>query len=302
MSTGINYLDEVWNPVSGCQGKGCKCHCWARDMVKRFPQIHGWDPDTEDGHVRGYSPLEFSKVQFHPDRLDKPLHWKKPRRIGVSFMGDLFDEQVSFEWVAEVLCIIKSCPHHQFFILTKQPKRMAEFFDNCGTWEGWITHNGHPNAAYGGDGIVVGFEFAIQRYRKENKKRLWPLPNVYLGVSITDQEDADRMIPELLRIPGKHWVSYEPMLGGVNFLFCPFCQRHCLGCDADLGMPDWIVCGCESGPKRRPTNPDWFRSARDQCKAAGVKLWIKQMEINGKVTGDVNLFPEDLRIREWEKP
>ena len=250
MSTGINFLDEVWNPISGCQGKGCKCRetCWARDMVTRFPQIHGWDPDTEDGHVRGYSPLEFSKVQFHPDRLEKPLHWRKLRRIGVCFMGDLFDEGVAYKWIDKVWQIARDS-YHTYFFLTKQPEKMI----------GWWL-----------------------------EKERWSVENVFWGVSITDQEDADRMIPELLRIPGKHWVSYEPCLSNIDLtkLF----KRH--------PTIDLLIMGCESGPNRRHVNINALRSIRYQAWAAGVLLWVKQMEINGKVTGDMKLFPEDLQVRQ----
>ena len=232
-------------------------------MVKRFPQIH-------DGDVFNQS-VDFSQPVFHPSRLDKPLHWRKPRRIGVCFLGDLFDDQVPFEWIDKVFeKICEGRGRHSFFILTKQVTRMAEWFEYAkDRYSGWF-NNGHLD--------------------------LW---DTYLGVSITDQEDADRMTPELLRIPGKHWISIEPMIGEVDIDWA-------LGEIESTRLPyiGWVVMGCESGPKRRPASLEWFRSIRDQCKAAGVPLWIKQLTLQNKichVTGDINLFPEDLRIREYAK-
>lgn len=129
--TQINYLNgngmkgKLWSPVTGCSGKGCKTRdtCWARVMVSRFPVIH--EPELLE-----YSGLQipFERVQFHRDRLNKPLHWKKPRRIGVCFMGDLFDEQVPLEWLDRILEIMFQCRNHQFFVLTKQSKKMADYF------------------------------------------------------------------------------------------------------------------------------------------------------------------------------
>ena len=273
MSTGINYLDEVWNPVTGCSGKSCptKDTCWAKAMVKRFPAIHG--TENEWGWLDPCG-IPFEKVQFHPDRLEKPLHWKKPRRIGVCFLGDLFDERVPFEWVDKVMKIIAQCKNHSFFVLTKRPERMGEYFRHL---------------AYMLE--IVG------------DVRL-PIPNLWNGVSITSQADADRMIPELLRIPGKHWVSVEPMLGPVTLFDVDgsiSVEMQALN-PREINFPsdvtDWVVVGCESGAKRRPCPHDWMIDVVEQCKEAGVPVWVKQIEIDGKVCTDITKFPEELQVRE----
>ena len=281
MSTGISYLDEVWNPVTGCSGKGCKVreNCWAREMVKRFPRIHGYYP-TEFNLDGSNKSIEFNHINFHPDRLDKPLHWRKPRRIGVCFMGDLFDEQVPFDWFSQIMDIICEPSYawnHQFFMLTKQPQRMKEFFNKLGWWG-----NSEYKATF---------------------------PHLYLGVSITDQEDADRMIPELLRIPGKRWVSLEPMVGPVDLVECRAIMGGPCGGGGEagpveydvVGNIDWLVIGCQSGPKRRPMPLEWAYSVGDQCKAAGVPVYVKQLDLGGKCVKDINEFPQGLQVRQMPK-
>lgn len=282
MSTRIPYLDETWNPITGCSGKGCKCHttCWARDRVNRFPWIHGYPKIGEDQIVNALTgkrvcvpfydtkPANFSQVQFHPDRLDKPLHWRKPRRIGVCFMGDLFDDQmkagiVEWEKVYTVIDAMNIAPQHQYFILTKQSRNMLEFYQE---WMRLTDKTSHIN---------------------------W-------GISITDQDDLDRMMPDLLRVPGKHWISYEPALGPVDLI-------HALDYwDGDtvpavVGLRkyiSWLVIGCESGPRRRPCPLEWVRFVVDQCRWAKVPCYVKQLDINGKVSHNPEEWPEDLRVRE----
>lgn len=267
MTTGINYLDETWNPVTGCSGKGCKAHCWAREMAKRFPAIHGTKPNwlmkrescfsDQVYAVRdGDKPIPFSAVQFHPDRLGKPLHWRKPRRIGVCFMGDWMDDQVKCAWIDQILEVIAACPQHQFFSLTKQPQNLEKkIYGHCPE---------SPARELGGGDY---------------------LPNLYNGVSITDQEDAYMKESDLISIPGKHWLSIEPMIGVIPFLL--------------LKSIHWVVVGCESGPKRRPMPLEWAYSVVEQCQAAGVPVWVKQIDLNGKVCHDITKFPPELQVREF---
>lgn len=263
MGTKIDYLDEAWSVISGCSGKGCKARCWAREMVKRFPAIHGWDENME--------PIPFSTVQLHHDRLDKPLHWRKPRRVGVCFMGDLFDEQVPDDWIIKVIDVMEiEATHHTYFVLTKQPNRMANF---------------------------------MRGYHE--------IDNIFWGVSITEQEDADRMIPELLKVPGRKWVSVEPILGPVDLegllsWACPQCNSlnpqiiwPCPQCHGNrYEQIDWIVLGCESGSKRRPCPHEWMIDVVEQCNAANVPVWVKQVDMGNRVSHNPEEWPEELRIRE----
>ena len=250
--TQIPYIDEALNATVGCSGRDCKCRptCWAKgDHDKRHK-----------AYLAGKKmPLQYAKpfheVQFFPERLERALHWKKPRRIGISFTGDLFDEQVPLKWIDDIMAVIAECQQHQFFILTKQVKRMAGM---------------------------------LREYHIHN--------NTFLGVSICDQEDADTKIPDLLRIPGKHWISIEPMLSPVNLR--DYLPIETIGGVEMEPWPFWIVIGAESGPKRRPCPHEWMIAPVEQCQAAQVPVWVKAVSIDGKVVHDINLFPKELQVRQ----
>lgn len=236
----IPYIEYVWNCVTGCSGKNCQANCYARDMVKRFPKIHS-----------EFEPLPFDFVRFWPSRLSEPLHWKKPRVVGVGFFGDFFDSQVSLLWQHQVYEVIKKCPQHQFIILTKQAANMRDRLE-------------------GGE----------------------PLPNIWHGTTVTTQPEADERIPELLKVPGKKWISYEPALEYVNF--APYLRT---------GKIAGIVMGCESGAKRRNMEYSWALFTKHDCAASDTMLYMKQIPLYGKVSHNPEEWPEELRLRDlpWRK-
>lgn len=258
--TGIPYLDKTWNPITGCSGKGCAVRktCWARAMVNRFPRLHDEATPITD----------FDIPIFHYNRLDQPIHWKKPRRIGVCFMGDLFDEGVPFEWIHKIWDIMKACPQHQFFILTKQAKRLNEIVTKIYQLEAL--------------GRSMGF---------------WN--HVHLGISCCTQADLDRMIPDLLQIPGKKWISLEPILEKIDL---DDLDESCPGKPVEDGWCwregiSWVVIGSHSSPKQ-PFNLEWVESVVEQCQAAGVPVYVKQLILDGKLVRDIEKFPEHLQVRE----
>jgi len=216
----------------------------------------------------GYDKDEPFKVTLHPNRLDEPLRWKKPRRVFVCSMGDLFHEAVNFEFINRIWATMFSavCHKHTFMILTKRPERMLEFFE----WTQKRIRQG-----------IFGVEF--------ERNHIW------LGVTAENQEQADKRIPILLQIPAAvRFVSVEPMLGALDLLSNDY-LGGCINCEICLDNPkscinlaqnrklDWIICGCETGPGARPMHSDWVMSLRDQCQYAGVPFFLKQMEINGKI-------------------
>jgi protein gp37 len=266
--TSIEWADEVWNPVTGCNkvSQGCK-HCYAETIANRFWATQY--PPNEDG-----SPRKFTDVRVHPERLDDPLKWRKPRRVFVNSMSDLFHEDVPEHFIASVFGAMALCQQHTFMILTKRPKRAADWFQDIGgtTRRSWVL---------------------LSAARLINANRIkfpdWPLPNVWLGVSVEDQKTADKRIPMLLQTPAAvRFVSYEPALGPVDFgaFMSPpgssWSREVALAWD-DTSELDWVIMGGESGPGARPMHPDWARSVRDQCQAAGVPFFFKQMVVDGKL-------------------
>jgi protein gp37 len=253
MKNPISWCDCTWNPVSGCSKVSAGCtHCWAERMAKRLAGRCGYparDPFT---------------VTLHPERLDEPLRWRKPRMVFVCSMGDLFHTEVPNEFIARVFAIMRNCPAHTFQVLTKRPERMQQWLSRCGNANGygWITHdNTLPERAFNGTGIIVG------------DSDHWPLPNLWVGTSVEDQATADERIPHLLRCPAAvRFVSYEPALGPLDLRYPTF-----NGADSIEGLEGlgWVIAGGETGPGARPAHPDWFRSVRDQCAVAHVPFFFK---------------------------
>ena len=247
--TRIEWTDATWNPVTGCTkvSAGCK-HCYAERDWARLSA----NPQTR------YYGREFTDVQCHPDVLDLPLRWTKPRRIFVNSMSDLFHPTIPIQFLDDVMMTMELAKHHTFQVLTKRPTEMLDALQRIGT----------------------------------------PVPqNVWLGVSVEDQATADERIPLLLQAPATvRWISAEPLLGPIDLTRLPevTCASECCGMqrlDALTGQSicdlseqafdknahiDWVVAGGESGPKARPMHPDWVRGLRDQCAAAGVPFLFKQ--------------------------
>lgn len=260
----IEWTEATWNPVTGCTkvSQGCK-NCYAE---------RDWQRLSKNPTAKAYYGRKFTNVQCHPERLDQPLRWRKPRRIFVNSMSDLFHPDVPFGFVDQVFAVMALAPQHTFQILTKRPERMREYLAERLTGE--LKH--------------VYLEAAWNRLGLDPPRVMyWPHPNVWLGVSVEDQATADERIPPLLQTPAAvRFLSCEPLLGAINLEELPSASgigRHLdsLSKADDPGaiIPhqiDWVIAGGESGPRARPAHPDWFRSLRDQCQAAGVPFFFKQ--------------------------
>jgi protein gp37 len=275
--TSIEWTDASWNPIRArydgavvvgdaepiefsrkgwhCEhvSEGCR-HCYAESFNRRLGT--GWD----------YKPGHRKNVEIYLDEqmLDLPLKWRRARKIFVCSMTDLFADFVKDEWIDRMFAIMALAPRHQFQLLTKRPERMREYLAN-------------PELQY--------------RVRKLQPPLAMPrglewgaspvLPNVWLGVSVEDQATANERIPHLLATPAAiRWLSMEPLLGPV----WPWHELILAKANGIIGqavngeMPgiDWVVAGGESGAGARPMHPDWARSIRNQCKAAGVPFLFKQ--------------------------
>jgi len=195
-------------------------------------------------------------------------------------MGDLFHESVNFSWIAKVFAVMAYAKRHTFMVLTKRPGRMLEFLE-------WAGSRVCPTLSlydYIEDDIDIKTEDVTE----------WPIPNVWLGVSVESQLEAKYRIPPLLRSPAAlRYVSLEPLLGSVNLRHLDvdaagdkeWCQIDALsGQQTDMGRPcpdipeklDWVICGGESGVDARPMHPEWVQSLRDQCESIEVPFFFKQ--------------------------
>ena len=243
--TTIEWATDVWNPTSGCTkvSEGCR-NCYAERIAERF-----------------WKDRKFTDVRCHPERLDQPLHWRKPRRVFVDSMSDLFHEDVPFNFIDQVFMRMYMAEEHTFMILTKRSQRMFDYMTRC-TNGGFHTHE------------IIRIESRM-RFLMESKKFVWPLPNVWLGVSVENQAAADERIPLLLKTPAAvRFVSCEPLLEEVDLTHDLDGYR---GEEESIANTiNWVICGGESGPDARPMHPDWVRSLRDQCQDAGVPLFFKQ--------------------------
>ncbi|NIX55327.1 MAG: DUF5131 family protein [candidate division Zixibacteria bacterium] len=268
MSTKIEWCDETWNPVTGCHpiSEGCQ-NCYARRMAEtRLRGRCGYPQDDP-----------FCPGTVHADQWNKPIRWKKKRRIFVCSMGDLFHDSVSPDLIYAIIGIAAATQRHDFLLLTKRPYQMASIFNYLGRMESLrrtdiLTHGINAKKCLYESKIVT--------------ERRWPLPNVWLGVSVENQAYADERVPILLSIPAAvRFVSVEPMLEPIDAIQlrcrdCGYSQRdedihwdhHLCGGD---GWINWVICGSENGPGARPMDLDWARNLRDQCVDVGVPFFYK---------------------------
>ncbi|TIN05576.1 phage Gp37/Gp68 family protein [Mesorhizobium sp.] len=255
----IEWTDATWNPIVGCSilSPGCT-HCYAMGMAARIEamttalQAKG---QTGAPHYAGTTrkvndhAVWTGKLAIAPDHiLREPLSWKKPRRIFVNSMGDLFHEDVPDEWIDRVFAVMTLSPQHTFQVLTKRAKRMREYVSNA------RGPNSFPT-------------------------RDWPLPNVWLGVSAERQQEADERIPELLATPAAiRFVSAEPLLGRIDFgkIIRAATFAGTIHPDGKTHPIGWMIAGGESGPGARPMHPAWARQIRDDFVSAGVPFFFKQ--------------------------
>ena len=257
--TSIEWTDVTWNPVRGCSLVSAGCaNCYAMKQAHRF-SVKG-QPYAGLTEMGPQGPRWTGKMALVPEVLAKPLHWKKPRKIFVNSMSDLFHEDVPFEFVHEVFATIRQSPQHVYQILTKRPQRMREFIA----------------------------EYLIPRERMGWANSFYS--HVWLGVSIEDQATADERIPLLLQTPAAvRWVSAEPLLGPVDLtrvdgaVLDPAARGIYLdaligGCQSETPWHlNWVVVGGESGPGSRPCDVAWIQSIKNQCQEAGVPVFVKQL-------------------------
>lgn len=300
-NSNIEWTDVTWNPVTGCTEKGPDCaNCYSRPMSKRLAamakadRLAGRDPGKksaysltvrDDGRWSGV-------VLTVEDALKEPFTWKKPCRVFVNSMSDLFwgdaedltearrrgvedPKPVPFEFIDRVFAVMAQCPQHTFQILTKRPARMAEYLVDR---ESWIAQEVEREQ------WAEGCDFDA----REASLKEWPLPNVWLGTSVGNQKVADERIRHLMKCTAAvRFLSCEPMLGPIDLKLTDVDWPDYVS-DTDPGRPlvhpsregceiDWVIVGGESGSGARPCDVAWIRSLVSECKSAGVPCFVKQI-------------------------
>lgn len=307
MSSKIQWTNETWNVVTGCTkvSEGCR-HCYAERVLPRTGQ-------------------PFDQVLLHPDRLEKPKHWRSPRRIFVNSLSDLFHEDIPDEFLDQVFAVMADTPQHTYQILTKRHERMLSYLSP-------------DNPRYTASKV---FDLTKGPAGKFDCDLYWPLDNVWLGHSVENQETADLRIPFLLKTPAAvRFISYEPALGPVDFWGARY-QLPTGGKGSAFAWGtgvQWVIIGGESGPGARPFDLAWARSVIQECQAADCAVFMKQLGANpvdtsplpidpaattaqqeilnvvnqhaveralGRITdnkgGEIEEWPEDLRVREFPR-
>lgn len=251
----IEWTDASWPVTVGCDHVSAGCdNCYAATLASgRLKQQAAYVGLAENGRFNG-------TVRCLPERLDWPAKWRKPRRIFVCSMSDLFHEAVPDSFLDRVFSVMADCPQHTFQVLTKRHARMRSY---------------------------------LRRAWPE------PLPNVWVGVSAEDQHWAEIRVHALLATPAAVlWVSAEPLLGPIDLRNLRAGNGALIDAlDGDVktaageiyaacpGSVAWVVAGGESGAKARPMRPEWAQSLRDQCQQTRTPYLFKQWGAHRWVAG-----------------
>lgn len=327
--THIEWTEATWNVVTGCTKVSAGCdHCY----IERTPPFRMAGRKFDKPGTGGTT-----SVQLHPERLTLPLKWRKPRRIFVNSLSDLFHDDVPDKYIAEVFACMGLAEWHVFQLLTKRHARMRSLLGSP-TFRVAVLDAAYRMVLDSLDVPARAKNPYWARYSAalngHGAAIAWPLPNVWLGVSVEDQQWADIRIPALLDTPAAvRWLSCEPLLGPLNLTGGGTQQTYWLTGRPYWGEPepigggtilgrapligprlDWIVVGGESGPGARPMELDWARSLVEQCRSAGTPVFVKQLGSvwakdwtwNGLPVsrfdpkgGDPDYWPADLRVREY---
>jgi len=270
LADGTVQQGVTWNPTTGCEqlSPGCK-NCYAKFKV--------WPRLQSNPAAKAFYGREFEEVRWHPDKFTEPLQWLRPRLVVVNNLSDLFHPAIPFTIIATIVGIMAAASHHIFQVLTKRPERAKEFFE-------WLEN--HPDRQkFDCKDFHVKFQGEAwqpylladiaSQYIGESQVSpgavnilgQWPLPNLWIGVSVENQEYADTRIPALFELPNAlPWVCAEPLLGRIDHI-PEGSQGQKLG---------WILCKGETGPHARPTHPAWIGVLRDQAQASGTPFCFQQ--------------------------
>ncbi|MEN6636988.1 MAG: phage Gp37/Gp68 family protein [Clostridiaceae bacterium] len=285
LNTKIEWTNHTVNFWWGCKKKSPACaNCYAEALDKRYHGGVNWQgkrmPRLEKARAECLK-LERRALKLRECYRQELANPYKPTHEAaeeacrvlcfVESMGDWLDPDVPIEWLVYLLETIQLCPHVTFQLLTKSPELWQIQMGVADLW-----------AAGYRDGQTSDDPTAPE-HPSSDWIHMWSChigapKNVWIGATVENQEMADERIPELLKIPARdRFLSCEPLLGPIDLDFFMKPLAHIPGNEFGWAKGiDWVICGGESGPKARPMHPDWARSLRDQCKAAGVPFFFKQ--------------------------
>lgn len=313
----ISWTDETANPLTGCTECDPAClNCYARaasasPRLQQFEKYHG--VVDEKGRWT-------SQINFAPDVLDKLLKKKKPCKIFMPSMSDLFHPGVKDEWIDQIMAAIALTPHITYQVLTKRPERMLEYFSK---FQDWQTHLGDTGAWASNMADLAcdrnwrkyhhldGNNYSSDECYEELKTSIHSgyFENLWIGVTAGTQKSAEDRIPLLLQTPAAvRFVSVEPMLEEMDiseWLHLLPCPQHPneraagwghLPCDCrdwfnkhvasgNLSSISQIIIGGESGPNSRPFHLEWAQSLIEQCHGTNTKVFMKQVGSNAFYQG-----------------
>ncbi len=298
-NTLIEWAEHTWNPTLGCSkvSPGC-ANCYAIRQVHRLagnpnPKIKAANAGLTVLQNHGTTINWTGKVRLIPERLDIPLRRRKPTTYFVNSLSDLFHEELPDEAIDRVFASMMLAPWHTFQVLTKRAKRLPEYFAHLAYRQEVV-------------GILAEYESGLDRFITETgcdddmiPRWTFPLPNVWLGVSVENREQL-RRIEYLRKTPAAlRFLSCEPLLEDLGQI--------------DLTGIHWVIVGGESGKGARPFNVDWAMRIVGHCEEAGVPCFVKQLGahvIQGgerrrkrdKKGGDMDEWPHELRVRHMPPP
>lgn len=283
--TSIEWASKVWNPLAGCSvvSPGCT-NCYAMKMAARIEAMAAGRGQTSayDGLTRKTKAgaVWTGEVRLVESALLQPLRWKKPQRIFVNSMSDLFHEDVPDEWIDQILAVAALTPQHTYMILTKRSARMRAYMADPAMAKR-VIHAAFKIDCEGGAWMAADHEIAGDP--------IFPLPNVWLGVSAEDQDRLEQRAEDFARTPAAvHFVSAEPLLGELDFCNIQLPGRRNLdllagvitrdGVGLDFVHPaGLVIVGGESGPKARDCWVPNVRSIVRQCTDTGTPVFVKQL-------------------------